>query len=1224
MILRVITLLTCLALCSLQAVVPKAVSKNKATDGLLENLTVPQGVTLTILGTMVVDPDAIVDGLSGGGVTSISWGHITGTLSSQTDLRDALAAKLAVTTAASTYAPIASPTLTGTTTVDLFYSHEGVFQTPTTGATPFKVKHSSNGVVVAYINDDGVVNASSFVGPLTGTASGNEVPITFSNSLSRSGNTVTLTNDSTTPGANKIYGTNSSGVRGWFAAPTGGGTVAWADITGAPDVSGTNTGDVTLAGAPNYLSITGQVITLAQIDLTSHVTGVLPNANTTATSLNTASKIVTRDASGNFAAGTITGALAGNASTATALAASVNINGVAFNGSSGITVPAAAGTLSGTALAGNVASSSLTSAAGGSFGTYAYLSALPSGSVSSATIVDGSVADVDIASAATWNAKQDALGFTPVPNTRTVNGHALSANVTITTSDLGMAAVATSGAYADLSGAPSLGSLASLSTITSTQITDGTIVNADISGTAAIALSKLATDPLSRANHTGTQAWSTITGATTLSAVEAGTFAGSSATTTVGVLTSGTWNATAIGDAYISSAATWNAKQSAITFGTGVQTALGINIGTAGSVLVNSGALGTPQSGNLANCTFPTLNQSTSGNAATATALATAVNINGVSFNGLSSITVAAAAGTLTGTTLASNVTASSLTSAAGGAFGTAAYTAASAYEVPLTLGTGLTRTTNTVTVNTTQNITKLSGLTTNGAVYTSGGDGTLNAGTLANSYTTATSANTASAIVARDASGNFTAGNITAALNGTASGNLVNGGAAGTPSSITLTNGTGLPIASGVSGLGTGVATALAVNTGSSGSVVVNGGAGGTPSSITLTNATFPTLNQNTTGYSSALKSATTTVDVSAATAPSANQVLTATDSTHATWQTPSGGGSLTNFTEAVNTTAPNATIPVVSLTATNAATNVDAVVAPKGTGGFALSVHTGTAGTGNKLGAGAVDLQTTRGSATQVASGDQSFVAGYGNTASAQYTVAMGYGNIANTFAAQAFGYGSTASNYYATAIGIGATSSGQASIALGRNASNSSDNGVSIGYYAAVTGYGAYSFGNNNSTTANYATSFGNYSKADRNYMMSFACGNFSAVGDAQNGKWVLRAATTNATPTEAFVDGASVRLGIPANKAISGTVLVLGKKQSSASVAKYRRCFTAVNNAGTSILTQSETLGTDYEDNASCDFTLTVSDPNDAVVFTVTGITSENWHWTIWVDDVEVSY
>ena len=52
-----------------------------------------------------------------------------------------------------------------------------------------------------------------------------------------------------------------------------------------------------------------------------------------------------------------------------------------------------------------------------------------------------------------------------------------------------------------------------------------------------------------------------------------------------------------------------------------------------------------------------------SGNAGSATILQTARNINGVSFNGSADITVAAAAGTLTGNTLASGVTASSLTS---------------------------------------------------------------------------------------------------------------------------------------------------------------------------------------------------------------------------------------------------------------------------------------------------------------------------------------------------------------------------------------------------------------------------------------------------------------------------------------------------------------------------------------------------------------------------------
>lgn len=54
---------------------------------------------------------------------------------------------------------------------------------------------------------------------------------------------------------------------------------------------------------------------------------------------------------------------------------------------------------------------------------------------------------------------------------------------------------------------------------------------------------------------------------------------------------------------------------------------------------------------------------SVSGNAGTATALATARNINGVAFDGTGNITVTAAAGTLTGATLASGVTASSLTS---------------------------------------------------------------------------------------------------------------------------------------------------------------------------------------------------------------------------------------------------------------------------------------------------------------------------------------------------------------------------------------------------------------------------------------------------------------------------------------------------------------------------------------------------------------------------------
>lgn len=59
-------------------------------------------------------------------------------------------------------------------------------------------------------------------------------------------------------------------------------------------------------------------------------------------------------------------------------------------------------------------------------------------------------------------------------------------------------------------------------------------------------------------------------------------------------------------------------------------------------------------------------------------------------------------------------------------------------FEVPLTFGDGLTRTTNDIDLDTTVNILKISGLTSNGFVKTSGGDGTLSVDT--NTYLTSLS----------------------------------------------------------------------------------------------------------------------------------------------------------------------------------------------------------------------------------------------------------------------------------------------------------------------------------------------------------------------------------------------------------------------------------------------------------------------------------------------------
>lgn len=150
--------------------------------------------------------------------------------------------------------------------------------------------------------------------------------------------------------------------------------------------------------------------------------------------------------------------------------------------------------------------------------------------------------------------------------------------------------------------------------------------------------------------------------------------------------------------------------------------------------------------------------------------------------------------------------------------------------------------------------------------------------------------------------------------------------------------------------------------------------------------------------------------------------------------WVAAGGGGGLTNWTDGLNSSSPNATVPVAYLSATNAATNVDAAIVPKGTGAFSLHIADGTSAGGNKRGVNAADLQTVRSSASQVASGSRSFVVGWNNTASAQGAVAVG-GN-------------STASAQHAFAAGDTCTASGTSSVAIGPQGAATANYAVALG--------------------------------------------------------------------------------------------------------------------------------------------------------------------------------
>ncbi len=230
-----------------------------------------------------------------------------------------------------------------------------------------------------------------------------------------------------------------------------------------------------------------------------------------------------------------------------------------------------------------------------------------------------------------------------------------------------------------------------------------------------------------------------------------------------------------------------------------------------------------------------------------------------------------------------------------------------------------------------------------------------------------------------------------------------------------------------------------------------------------------------------------------------------------------PAGGGGLANFTEGVSTAAPNATVPVVSLTATDAATNADAALIAKGTGATLAQIPTGSSSGGNKRGDYAVDFSRyNRNAATQVASGLASFIgSGTRNTASGTFSAVVA-GQLCTASGTQSFvggGSGNSATGDYSTVpAGLSNTASGSSSMAIGSSCTASGEVSLAMGQYASTRGlYG----------------------------MQAHGASRFSIMGDAQKGEYVLRRQTADATATELTLDGgapaAGKRIALPINHA-----------------------------------------------------------------------------------------
>jgi hypothetical protein len=282
-------------------------------------------------------------------------------------------------------------------------------------------------------------------------------------------------------------------------------------------------------------------------------------------------------------------------------------------------------------------------------------------------------------------------------------------------------------------------------------------------------------------------------------------------------------------------------------------------------------------------------------------------------------------------------------------------------------------------------------------------------------------------------------------------------------------------------------------------------------------------TINNTTIGATTATTGRFTSVTTPSVTATTNDLTLSAISTGAVKFSTLGGlQAQVSNTASAVNyvQVTGGATGTAVQLSAQGSDTNISVAVQPKGTGALQAQKADSAATGGNARGANAVDWQTTRATAAQVASGANSFVGnGRRNTASSQDAfVGAGYTNT----------------------VSVGS----QNVIVGGANNTNSSNNAGFIGSGANNTLSGDYSsiVGGNGNTTAGYFNFVGG------GYTNS---GTASAAVTAQSG-------TANATTTFTLnASNASIKVGqlitgtninfFPPTyvAAISGTTLTLSQ-------------------------------------------------------------------------------
>jgi len=323
-----------------------------------------------------------------------------------------------------------------------------------------------------------------------------------------------------------------------------------------------------------------------------------------------------------------------------------------------------------------------------------------------------------------------------------------------------------------------------------------------------------------------------------------------------------------------------------------------------------------------------------------------------------------------------------------------------------------------------------------------------------------------------------------------------------------------------------------------------------------------------------------------------------------------------LSDFLGSSNTSSPNATVPVVSLAATNAATNVDVAIVPKGSGALALAVADSTSTGGNKRGQNAIDLQTVRSSAAAVASGNNSVAIGKNNTASAKGSVAIGENASATGTNSASIGASTSASATYSHAYGTATTANAGSALAMLYGGVASGNSSVCLSYEGISSGQYSQSWGYRSSTRSIIGAA-------------AWACAIFAATADTQLMKIPLQRRTTGNTATRLTSDagGASTnnQFVLQNNSSATFTCIIIGKQSGSSNRMAWKiegEIYRGANAASTTI--GSVTISALNDAGLWGTPTATADTTNGALAIEVTGAAATNIQWTASLDVAETVY